>query len=224
MSEEQEFADLPGARRTPGDPGPVSVSEEEVFSDLLVRHFSPIGPLTAAQIRELYSHYGLLRRWNRVLNLTAIKKLEDVVLRHYCESLFLGAHLPSGVLSVVDVGSGAGFPGFPVAVLRPEARVTLVESHQRKAVFLKEATRGRPNVQVAARRAESLSEPFDWVVTRAVRWDQVARIATSRIGLLLGWDDAKQAALAAGFRWNPPIPLPWGRQRVLLIGERASAE
>jgi 16S rRNA (guanine527-N7)-methyltransferase len=223
MSKEQEFDGLPGARGTPGDRGPVSVSEEQEFSDLLVRHFSSVEPLTATQIQELYAHYALLRRWNRVLNLTAIQKPEDVVVRHYCESLFLGAHLPSGMLSVVDVGSGGGFPGFPVAVLRPEARVTLVESHQRKAVFLMEATRGRRNVRVDARRAESLTERFDWVVSRAVRWDQVVKVATSRIALLLGSDDAKQAALAAGFHWNPPIPLPWGRQRVFLIGERASA-
>jgi 16S rRNA (guanine527-N7)-methyltransferase len=83
----------------------------------------------------LRAHFELLQRWNKSLNLTRI----DSVERNYGESLFLGRHLPPGPLRICDIGSGAGFPGFPVAVLRPDCEITLIEAHQRKAVFLKEA-------------------------------------------------------------------------------------
>src|SRR6266436_9755293 len=96
--------------------------------------------------------------WNKVINLTRIERLEEVVDRHYAESLFVGANLPFGSLTIADLGSGAGFPGFPIAVLRPECSVTLIESHKRKAVFLKEASRALPNVVVLAQRAEDVSQ------------------------------------------------------------------
>jgi 16S rRNA (guanine527-N7)-methyltransferase len=74
--------------------------------------------------------------------LSSIRDAETAVVRHYCESLYLAIHLPPGGHRIVDLGSGAGFPGFPIAVARPECSVVLVESHQRKAAFLKEAARG----------------------------------------------------------------------------------
>jgi 16S rRNA (guanine(527)-N(7))-methyltransferase RsmG len=126
--------------------------------------------LTGEQEAALEAHLDLLMRWNRTLNLTAIRNREEAIERHYCESLFLGAKLPAGRLRIADVGSGAGFPGFPVAVLRPECSVTLIESHQRKAVFLREASRKVPNVKVAAKRAEDVTEAFDWVISRAVSY------------------------------------------------------
>ena len=81
----------------------------------------------------------------------------------------MGSRLPAGVLRIADVGSGAGFPGFPVAVLRPDCSVTLIESHQRKAVYLKEASRKLPNVRVLSKLAEDVAdigEEYDWVISR----------------------------------------------------------
>src|SRR4051812_20933588 len=103
-------------------------------------------------------------RWNKIINLTRIEDVEEAVDRHYGESLLLGISLPSGPLRVADLGSGAGFPGYPVAVLRPEVSVTLIESHQRKAVFLKECSRELSNVSVFSKRAEDVPGNFDWVV------------------------------------------------------------
>jgi 16S rRNA (guanine527-N7)-methyltransferase len=157
-----------------------------------------------------------------VLNLSAIRDFHAVVVRHYCESLFLAANLPSGQLSVVDVGSGAGFPGIPVAVLRPDCRVCLVESHKRKAVFLGEATRHFPNVQVAAKRAEDLEDRFDWLVSRAVSWrdlQAVARRVASHVTLLLAAADAQNLLKENGLFRKEPIPLPWAKQKVLLLGD-----
>src|SRR5262249_34337860 len=126
------------------------ISALPVFPELLAKCYA----LPPEQVRALAEHYDLLCRWNRGLNLTRVDRLEEAVVRHYCESLFLAAHLPSDPVRVVDIGSGAGFPGIPVAVARPDCTVTLVESHRRKAVFLRDATRRMPNVRVLADRAE----------------------------------------------------------------------
>lgn len=174
--------------------------------------------LTAEQEAALEAHLDLLMRWNKSLNLTAIRNREEAIERHYCEALFLGARLPAGVLRIADVGSGAGFPGFPVAVLRPECSVTLIESHQRKAAFLKEASRKVPNVRVLAKRAEDVVETFDWVISRAVSYADLGgflkRLAPNA-DLLSG---AEVPPVSLGFRWEAPVALPWGDQRFLWTG------
>jgi 16S rRNA (guanine527-N7)-methyltransferase len=197
------------------------MSDEAAFSELLNRHFSPIRPLSPLEISRLHAHYEQLVRWNKVLNLTSIRRLEEAVVRHYCESLFLAVHLPKEPVSVLDVGSGAGFPGIPMAVLRPDCRFTLAESRQRKAVFLREATRDYPHVRVEALRAQQVTGNFDWVVSRAVRWDQVLPLSHRWVGLLLGLEDAAAVSLAPGFQWLPPVPLPWASGGVLVRGIRS---
>ena len=161
--------------------------------------------LTPQQLEQLQNHYDLLVKWNPKLNLTRITATEDAAKLHYCESLYLGRCLPEGPLSIADIGSGPGFPGVPIAILRPECRVTLVESHQRKAVFLRESTRELPNVTVFSGRAEDLKTRFDWVVARAVTPEDVLRLPISdNFALLVGPEDAERL----GGR-----PLPWGKGR-----------
>ena len=206
------------------------MNEASGFSAILTRSFSPLRPLSPETVSELLGHYELLVRWNKTLNLTSIAGLEEAVLRHYCESLFVGIHLPTNPVSVLDVGSGAGFPGIPMAVLRPDCRFTLAESHQRKSVFLREATRRLSNVRVAACRAEKVGGAFDWVVSRAVKWPDVLKIApgdelsgTTRpvrtVALLLGQEDAAEVVLQPAFTWHQTIPLPWGHRRVMVLGQ-----
>ena len=139
------------------------------FKSLLSLEFFPYGRLTPQQLTLLEEHYELLLRWNQKINLTRITSLQDAVRYHYCESLYLAQRLPQAPLRIVDVGSGAGFPGIPVAVFRPDCEVNLVESHQRKAVFLREAARELSNVRVLSKRAEELAGGYDWIVSRAVR-------------------------------------------------------
>lgn len=161
----------------------------------------------------LQRHHELLQKWNQRLNLTRIDSIE----RNYGESLFLGRHLPEGALRICDIGSGAGFPGFPVAVLRPDCQVTLIESHQRKAVFLKEASRGMGNVRVLAVRAEDVRERFDWAVSRAVSAEDLApflgRLAW-RVALLTG----AEVPAIPGVRWDEVFPVPGGAARCLRLG------
>jgi len=192
-----------------------------VFADLLTDRLGRMIALSPAQIASLEAHYDLLKRWNQVLNLTRIEDLAEAVERHYCESLFLAAYLPAGPLRIGDVGSGGGFPGLPVAVARPDCSVVLIESHQRKAVFLKEACRSLTNVQVMNRRAEEVEERFDHVISRAVSYDDLVRPLKKLAGsadLLTGAEDPPTRM---GFAWRDPIPLPWGKQRYLRIGERS---
>lgn len=189
-----------------------------MFRELLREKLSGIIELTPEQLEKLEAHYTLLQKWNRVLNLTAIRDLSEVVERHYGESLFLAAHLPLTALRIADIGSGAGFPGIPTAILRPDCRVSLIESHQRKATFLREATRTLENVRVLPERAEAVQEKFDCVVSRAVSYEDLrsflCRLAP-RVQLLTGREGPPTFSAMA---WEPPIPLPFGNNRFLRTG------
>jgi 16S rRNA (guanine527-N7)-methyltransferase len=203
----------------------MSISASHGFPELLREKLAGLVKLTPEQIQSLQNHYELLLRWNRVLNLTSVDSLEEAVERHYCESLFLAIHLPAEPLRIADIGSGAGFPGIPVAVLRPDCRVSLIESHQRKAVFLREATRGMPSTEVLAKRAEEVANrlapgaSFDRAISRAVAYKDLAPVLKSiapAADLLTGGEAPSQRDLC--FTWNSSIPLPWGHNRFLRSG------
>jgi 16S rRNA (guanine(527)-N(7))-methyltransferase RsmG len=181
------------------------------FSELLAAQFAPYAALSIEQLRQLEEHYKLLLRWNEKMNLTRIETVEDAVRFHYCESLFLAKSLPPGPLRIVDVGSGAGFPGIPVAVLRPDCTVDLVESHQRKAVFLRQVSSGLGNVKVVANRAESCSHDYDWVISRAVRIDQVLSLGLApETSILMSTSDGTELSDATKLH-----RLPWGTNRFI---------
>lgn len=126
------------------------------------------------QIAKLEAHYELLLKWNRTINLTRVTEMASAARKHYAESIFLGKYLPAGRFA--DIGSGAGFPGIPVAIVRPELSIVLVESDQRKAVFLRESSASLSNVSVLTSRAEVLTERFDGLISRAVRPEEVAAL------------------------------------------------
>jgi len=185
------------------------------FKELLAAEFAPFGSLLESEIAALERHYFLLMHWNRRMNLTRIEELEDAVQLHYCESLFLGKSLPASPLRIADIGSGAGFPGLPVAVIRAESEVDLIDSHHRKAVFLREACAGLGNVRVIAERAETLgARTYDWVVSRAVRPSEVLALRLAQQAAVL-----MSAADLAALDQKPVMvkPLPWGTGRVLAI-------
>ena len=187
-----------------------------MFAEVLHKRISPVTELSVSQIHQLENHYNRLIKWNKVLNLTSLHGAEEIVERHYCESIFLAVHLPVGGLIVADVGSGAGFPGVPVAILRPDCQVSLIESHQRKSVFLREATRELKNVQVLPERVENVNARFDWVISRAVRLSDIEKPVaglSARLAIL----GTKQPPTPR-FTWNTPVQLPWGHQRYLWLG------
>ncbi len=189
-----------------------------MFAESLRVKLEGICDLSAAQIEGLRLHYELLARWNRVLNLTSRRTIEDSVERHYCESLFAACQLPDTPISLADIGSGGGFPGIPIAIVRRQCSVTLIESHQRKAAFLKEASRALANVRVVARRAEDITERFDWAVSRAVLYSGIAATLKSMASHALLLAGELPASGMPEFDWDPPIQLPWGDRRFVWIG------
>jgi 16S rRNA (guanine527-N7)-methyltransferase len=127
--------------------------------------------LEAAQREQFARYLALLTRWNQRIQLTTVTEPMEVVRRHFLDSLAVAPVL-AGVASLVDVGSGAGFPGLALAVARPELRVTVVESIQKKAAFLEAVRRelGLANTEVEAVRMEQLvahGRTFDAAVSRA---------------------------------------------------------
>jgi 16S rRNA (guanine527-N7)-methyltransferase len=131
---------------------------------------------------QLLVYLELLTKWNARTNLTAIREPEEMVRRHFGESLFAGVHLSPRLgkgASLLDFGSGAGFPGLPIQLLRPDLKVTLAESQGKKATFLREAIRLLGlQTEVWAGRVEAMAEAsgppmFDAVALRAV--DQMGK-------------------------------------------------
>lgn len=167
--------------------------------------------LDAWQVGALRAHYALLRKWNPKINLVGPSTLDVAAVRHYAESLFLASRVPDGVGSVLDVGSGAGFPGFPLGVLRTGVSVTLVESDRRKAAFLRESCTVR-NVRVECRRVEEVELRVDAVVTRAVDPGFVVgwgRMYSVWFGFIGSSTDCHRLAADSRLVDADVVPLPW---------------
>lgn len=185
-------------------------------------------------------YLDLLLRWNARTNLTAIRAPEEIITRHFGESLFAaqqifpagnspGSNAPAATLA--DVGSGAGFPGLPMKLWATQLQVTLIESHQKKAAFLREVIRALKltDVEVQATRAQQITQTFDTVTLRAVEhFDQILPIAAKlvrpggRLALLIGEDQIPAAgSLLPSFKWDNPYTIPNSQRRVLLIGLKA---
>jgi 16S rRNA (guanine527-N7)-methyltransferase len=125
--------------------------------------------LSSAQIAQLDGYLDLLEKWNRVYNLTAIRERAQMVTHHALDSLAVLPHLRGP--RVLDVGSGGGLPGIPVAIARPDLDVTLLDANHKKAAFLNQAAAELrlANVHVATQRVESwdTAQRFDTIVSRA---------------------------------------------------------
>ena len=109
------------------------------FITALVQSLAIMGiePLTDSALQRMGLHYNLLSKWNARLNLTRIVAPQEAARLHYAESIY-GYHLIKGTASMLDVGSGAGFPAVPMAIMDGGLNVTALESNQKKSIFLKE--------------------------------------------------------------------------------------
>jgi 16S rRNA (guanine527-N7)-methyltransferase len=187
----------------------------EILSSLLTPAFSDL------QWLQLERHYELFLKWNAVMNLSAIREPREAIERHFAESLFVAPLIPAGVRTVVDVGSGGGFPGLPVAVARPELSMTLLDSHARKSVFLREVARSVPNVRVQNERLESWREHYDLVLSRGVSWAHMRKFVlhlSKRVFLMTTTEDLPSVQASSGWDWDAPTLLPYGEHRILLSG------
>src|SRR5258706_8045436 len=153
--------------------------------------------------------------------------------RHFGESLFAAAHLArEPFLSAADVGSGAGFPGVPLAIYIPASKVTLIESQNKKATFLREVARvlELKNVVVANARAESIELRSGLVTMRAVeKFAESAPAAEllvecgGRLAMLIGSSQVESAkTILPHLEFAEPVPIPQSTGRILLVGRKAA--
>src|SRR5581483_10597498 len=227
------------------------------IADLLTP-FLGSNSLTSEQLEAIRLSLELLMRWNARMNLTAVRDEEGIVTRHFGESLFAAAQLFASARSavgrttgeagtwvgprVIDLGSGAGFPGLPLKIYCSSLRLTLVESNQKKATFLREVIRRLQlsHTDVFAGRGEELTTaatqphfgiPPEVVTMRAVeRFESALPVAgklarmpganpKSRLALLVGKAQLPRVnELAPEFSWGSPIPVPQSKERVLVVG------
>lgn len=201
---------------------------------------APFGlPLTSDQMKRLQVYLELLLRWNTKINLTAIRSLDECVTRHFGESLYLMRFVElEGRL--LDIGSGAGFPGLALKIASPNLQVTLLEPVGKKRAFLKEVIRAC-EMDLVEVRSERLGE----IVRQQMGNEQRQRfeVATSRaVGGLAGlipevvecleqsaslylWlshaqrEEVRRASKGL-IAWNTPIPLPLARSREIWRGSR----
>ena len=199
----------------------------------------PVSPDLAAQLQV---YLELLLRWNARINLTAVRDPEQIVTRHFGESLFAARMLrdagafvfQTGIApTLADVGSGAGFPGIPIKLFAPELQLTLIESQNKKAIFLRELIRtlGIQDAEVFSGRAEAWKHKAAIVTLRAVeKFADVLPVAAALVGdagtlcLLIGASQTQSAqnALAPQWRLGAGNPIPASFGRVVLMGKRST--
>jgi 16S rRNA (guanine527-N7)-methyltransferase len=210
-----------------------------MISEERVRKFlAPFGlPLTSEEMKRLQVYLDLLLRWNTKINLTAIRSIEECVTRHFGESLYLVRFVElEGRL--LDIGSGAGFPGLALKITSPNLQVTLLEPVGKKRAFLKEVARAC-EMDLVEVRPERLGEfvrqqmgneqrqRFDVATSRAVGGlagliPEVVECLEHDASLYLWLSHARREEVRRASKgliaWNTPIPLPLAQQREIWRG------
>ena len=211
------------------------------IAELLERFLGPASDqrLTTNDLQRISTYIDILQHWNARINLTAIRDEEEIVARHFGESLFAARYLfpnrsassAGKAVELADVGSGAGFPGIPIKLWAPGVSLTLIESNQKKATFLKEVTRALTltDVNVQTSRAESVTgASFDVVILRAVeRFESILPLAARLVApggglaLLIGQTQFPSAqAILPDLDWSQPISVPTSKSRVLVTARK----
>jgi len=188
--------------------------------------------IESQQIVLIQQYIKTLLRWNEKLNLTAIRDPLEILYRHFCESMFAASAIPVDKGRLADIGSGPGFPGIPLKIIRPGLELCLVESNIKKGTFLAEVVRELqlPNTRVLISRYEELGEeltPLDFVCSRAVgefgpflEWAASGRVDAGQVILWIGGRDLEEAKKSKQWEWREPILIPKSLQRYLLIGKK----
>jgi 16S rRNA (guanine527-N7)-methyltransferase len=199
--------------------------------------FEPYGVLPAPElIAGIKTYIELLLKWNKTVSLTTVSELDQILAFHFGESLFALPMLPVEKSRLADVGSGAGFPGIPLAMARPSLDVTLIEPNAKKFAFLNEVVRqlSLSNVSAVRGRTGDLqfsNEEFEVVTARAVgQFDDLLGWAKTRItsrGKLILWvgdEDMKQILSDKRFEWSSPERIPRTDRRFVLSGTSQDAK
>src|SRR5437899_9004338 len=211
-------------RRAPTPPGP-TLTDEAIATALLPFRVH-VTPVLASSIRK---YIDLLLLWNHKVNLTSIADPEEILRRHFGESMFAAhsAFIETGRLA--DVGSGAGFPGLALKLLAPDLEVFLIESVMKKAAFLLEVVRqlNLTGVKVVVSRFEDLRDtlaPLDFICARALGdhgqlldWARYNLNLAGKVVLWLGAEEAQRISALPAWTWREPVAIPDSLRRFLLI-------
>jgi len=188
--------------------------------------------LKDSQVLQIQRYMSILLLWNEKINLTAIRDPLEILSRHFGECMLAASAVPLEHGRLADVGSGAGFPGLPLKMIRPELQVVLIESNIKKATFLAEVIRelGLVNARVLVGRYEELGEeiaPLDFVCSRALgefapflEWAHTEKVAAKQVVLWIGARDLPEIQKVQTWAWREPIPVPHSLRRLLLVGRR----
>jgi 16S rRNA (guanine527-N7)-methyltransferase len=170
--------------------------------------------LTAEQLERIVKYLTLLNKWNRKINLTGTRDERELVTHHAVDSLAVAGHVPAAAVRLIDVGSGAGFPGAMIAIMRPELGVTSLEPNQKKHAFLATVRRelGLANLEPRPQRLEEhlgepMFRPYDVAVSRATfaipEWLERGRALVHPGGLVLCMEGSEQHDLPAAAARHP---------------------
>lgn len=200
------------------------------FTERITR-LSPI-TLPAGSAAALYAHYEELRRWNRSLALIGPGTVGEVLDRHYGESLAALELIPERNAEILDLGSGAGFPGFVLAAALPECRVTMVEARQKKWAFLEKAAQRAAlscrclNARVTASLPGGLPGTIDLITARAIKLpaDVLSRLAErmSPEGRMLLWAGEGVPEAPRGWESSAEVPLIGSQRRRIVEFRRTT--
>jgi len=202
-------------------------------SDTIQRALAEFGvQVNEVQVQQIQQYMSLLLKWNESVNLTAIRDPLEMLYRHFCESMYGSTVLSVDDRRLADLGSGGGFPGLPLKIIRPELEVCLIESNVKKATFLAEAVRelGLNGARVLVSRYEELGEeiaPLDVACARAVgefssflTWAASGVIRARKVALWIGGRDVDEIRAHEQWTWAEPVHIPHSLRRFILVGSR----
>jgi len=207
-------------------PAPIEITTQQIRETLSAFAIS----LNDDQITKVREYAGLLLSWNRSVSLTSIADPVEIVSRHFGESMFGSKLLPVENCRLVDIGTGAGFPGLALKIACPSIQLTLIESNKKKCAFLSEVVRKLELVDV-----EILTERFEQIHPEAVRANIITSRAVGQFKHLLRWssnalehrghlmlwvgaEDSARIASSPGWIWQPTVKIPDSQRRFILIG------
>ena len=150
--------------------------DKKIFFEKIQENSKVLGfNFSVEQLEKFYKYMNLLIEWNEKMNLTAITEPNDIILKHFIDSITINKYIENNA-KVVDVGTGAGFPGIPLSIIRPDLQITLVDSLNKRLMFLQEIKKELElkNIDIVHARAEEFGqnknyrETFDIATSRAV--------------------------------------------------------